>query len=216
MRRGALKDGPIARLFDRLRLGASDLIPVNPTGFWVPRRKPSRSLRRTAALFDQLGGRTIVEIGTGLHGPLAGNSLVVWTQHTAATRIVAIDRDPHAIAAARTLTTRYPHVETVLDDGLAWLSRCPGPIDLLYLDFWASDPEGSIHGTGRAARYLDAYEAARHALSPNALILIDDTDHVPPWKHTALIPEARRDGYVVIYTGRQTLLRRTTAHMAPS
>ena len=81
-------------------------------------------------------------------------------------------------------------------------------IDLLYLDFWTPDPEGSFLGTGRAQAYKAAYQAARDQMNEHSLILIDDTDHVHPWKHTYIIPEARKDGFVVMYTGRQTLLQR--------
>jgi predicted O-methyltransferase YrrM len=191
---------------DARRASYSGLIPVSPNGFWAPRHSPARSLRRTAALFDLLGGQTIVEIGSGLHGPAAGNSLLVWTEHTAATRIIAVDPDPQQIAAVAEVTARSPQVEAVCDEGLAYLARHPGPIDLLYLDFWVRGPDGAVQDI--AEGYRETYQAARAKLSPQSLILIDDTDHVPPWKHTLLVPEACRDGYTVVYTGRQTLLRR--------
>jgi len=40
------------------------------------------------------------------------------------------------------------------------------------------------------------------------MILIDDTDHISPWKHTLIVPQAMIDGYKLIYIGRQTLLVR--------
>jgi hypothetical protein len=47
-------------------------------------------------------------------------------------------------------------------------------------------------------------------MAPTSLILIDDTDHIDPWKQTLIVPEARRDGFDVIYVGRQTLLKRAS------
>lgn len=193
-------------LFDSVRLGG--LIPVSHGGFWTGRSSPSRSLKKAAALFNQLGGDTIIEIGSGLHGSLAGNSIMVWVKHTSATRIVAVDIDPKQIEAVRGRTSAYPNVEAVVDDGIEYLRRFPSAIDLLYLDFWARDPEGAVPGTGRAEMYRDAYRVARDRMSPHSMILIDDTDHVHPWKHTYVVLDARRDGYTVVYTGRQTLLRR--------
>jgi hypothetical protein len=93
-------------------------------------------------------------------------------------------------------------------DGIEFLERFAGKIDLLYLDFWVPDPEGAVPGTGRAEAYRRTYHAARDKMSARSMILIDDTDHVPPWKHTLMIPDARHDGFVVLYTGRQTLLKR--------
>jgi hypothetical protein len=40
------------------------------------------------------------------------------------------------------------------------------------------------------------------------MTLIDDTDHTHPWQHTYIVPNARQDGFQVIYTGKQTLLVR--------
>ena len=41
------------------------------------------------------------------------------------------------------------------------------------------------------------------------MILIDDTDHKTPWKHTLLIPEVLGNyGYKLLYIGRQSLLIR--------
>ena len=75
------------------------------------------------------------------------------------------------------------------------------------LDFWADEPDDSF-GSGRAEKYLEAYMNGKDKMSPKSLILIDDTDHAPPWKDTLIVPAARKDGFKVIYIGRQTLLAR--------
>jgi hypothetical protein len=192
--------------FGTVRLG--DLIPVDTDGFWMTRSSPSRSLKMAAGLFDQLNGETIVEIGSGLHGRMSGNSIMVWSRRTAAKTIIAIDLDEERITQVTKATSRYPNVKAIVGDGIEFLEQFPGRIDLLYLDFWIHDAEGAVAGTARAEAHRRAYHAARDKMNPHSMILIDDTDHVPPWKHTLIIPDARHDGFVVLYTGRQTLLKR--------
>ncbi len=184
------------------------IIPIDADGWWSPRSLPIASLHEAARRFNERGGVTLVEIGSGLHGDLAGNSIQVWLERTCARRIVAVDTDPERIREVRELSAGRARVETVVADGIDYLRRFAGSIDLLYLDFWLPDPEGAVPGTGRAQGYLRAYQAARSRMSERALILIDDTDHIHPWKHTHLVPEARADGFRVVYIGRQTLLAR--------
>jgi len=183
-----------------------DLITVNPNGFWAQRNAPDVSLNHAAELFNRTGGQVIVEIGTGTHGGLAGSSILVWTRRTRARRIIAIDLDPARIAEVEAVTTGYDNVETRTMNGLDFLRGFEERVDLLYLDFWTTDPDGALPGEGRALAYLEAYQAARDCLGEQAIILIDDTDHIHPWKHSYIVPAARKDGFIVQYTGRQTLL----------
>jgi hypothetical protein len=119
-----------------------------------------------------------------------------------------VDTDEARIREVREATSRYPQVEAVVADGIEFLRQFAGKIDLLYLDFWLPDPESAMPGTGRAEGYREAYRAARDKMTERAMILIDDTDHVHPWKHTYIVPEARGDGFRVVFVGRQTLLSR--------
>jgi len=185
-----------------------DFIPVKENGFWKFRSPPVKFLKKAAMLFNQLGGETIIEIGSGIHGKMAGNSILIWSRKTSAKTIIAIDLDQERINEVKRATSQYPNVEAIATDGIEYLKRFSKKIDLLYLDFWAPDPKGTLPGTGRAEAYLEAYHAAKEKMNVRSLILIDDTDHVHPWKHTYIIPEARKDGYAVLYTGRQTLLKR--------
>lgn len=185
-----------------------DLIPIDDNGFWATRSAPARSLHRTATLFDRIGGKVIVEIGTGIHGAMAGDSMRVWTARTHAKRIVAVDLDSARTAEVDAAVGGHPAVETVIADGIEYLRDFTDPIDLLYLDFWTPDADGTLPGSGRAQSYRDAYAAARERMAQHSLILIDDTDHIHPWKHSFIVPDARLDGYKVIYTGRQTLMQR--------
>jgi hypothetical protein len=184
------------------------ILPVDEEGWWIPRDLPDNSLAEAARLFDQIGGTTIVEIGSGLHGEFSGNSIVAWTTRTNARRIVAVDLDESRIAEVRNALGSHPALECVVMDGVEYLHGFVGTIDLLYLDFWAPDKDGAFPGTGRAEGYRDAYHAAREKMGPRAMILLDDTDHIHPWKHTFIVPAAREDGFRVVYEGRQTLLRR--------
>jgi predicted O-methyltransferase YrrM len=165
-------------------------------------------LHEAAALFDRIRGEIIIEVGTGMHGEMAGNSMLVWIERTRAKRIIAIDLDQERLDEVKAATRRYSHVELVMADGIEYLKSFPGKIDLLYLDFWVSDPEGALPGSGRAEAYLRAFDAARSRMNRHSLILIDDTDHIDPWKHTLIVPSARMHGYKVMHTGRQTLLKR--------
>jgi predicted O-methyltransferase YrrM len=184
------------------------LIPIASNGFWQPRDAPTASLRETARLFNQINGQIIVEIGSGIHGRLAGDSVLTWAKRTRAKRIIAVDLDEKQIREVKAATSKYPNVEVIVAEGVRYLADFSSTIDLLYLDFWTPDPAGALPGTGRAEAYRNAFAAARDKLSRRSLILIDDTDHIHPWKHTLIVPDARKEGFVVRFVGRQTLLTR--------
>ena len=182
------------------------LINVEPGGFWVPRSAPVRSLKKAAREFNARNGKVIIEIGSGIQGHLSGNSVLVWAKKTNAEKIVCLDLDQNEIDLVKKATEKYQNVDAIVQDGLEYVKDFDGEIDLLYLDFWTDDPDGELPGSGRSHAYLQAYEVAKNKLSNRAMILIDDTDHVAPWKHTEIIPAARKDGFIVLHTGRQTLL----------
>ena len=184
------------------------LIPIASNGFWQPRDAPTPSLRETARLFNQISGQTIIEIGSGIHGRLAGDSVLTWVKKTRAKRIIAVDLDEKQIREVKAATSKYPNVEAIVAEGVRYLADFSSTIDLLYLDFWTPDPEGALPGAGRAEAYRNAFAAARDKLSRRSLILIDDTDHIHPWKHTLIVPDARKEGFIVRFVGRQTLLAR--------
>lgn len=209
--------GPMQKIVPKIKNRAARLIgsarsngyiPIDESGFWQTRQFPAKSLLITAGLFNQIHGEVIIEIGSGLHGKMSGNSMLVWIQKTNAKRVIAIDFDQQRIDEIRGVTQGYSNVELALADGIEYLNNFSETIDLLYLDFPVPDPERTIPGTGRAEAYRNAYNAARDKMSEQSIILIDDTDHIHPWKHTFIVPLARGDGYSVLYIGRQTLLKR--------
>lgn len=185
----------------------ADFIPVTPEGWWRHRAAPTKSLKTTASLFDRMEGQVIVEIGTGLHGNMAGNSISHWVK-TRARKIVAVDLSEDRLNEVKSLATRDQRIELVHADGVRFLEETEMRIDLLYLDFWVSDPEGAFPGTGRANAYKQAFSGAREKMNKTSLILIDDTDHVDPYKQSYIVPDARSQGFLVLHTGRQTLLAR--------
>ena len=187
------------------------LIRIGSNGFWARRESPAESLKETARVFNEINGRVIVEIGSGVHGKLAGNSVLTWAKKTRAERIVSVDLDPKQIDDVKKATTKFKNVEAIVGDGLKYLADFSSTIDLLYLDFWVADSEGALPGTGRAEAYRKAFTAAKPKLAQRSLILIDDTDHIHPWKHTLIVPDARQEGFRVIFVGRQTLLMRNSA-----
>ena len=73
-------------------------------------------------------------------------------------------------------------------------------IDLIYMDFWSKTD------VDREKDYLRLFKICNDLPK---MILIDDTDHKTPWKHTLLIPEVLGNyGYKLLYIGRQSLLIR--------
>ena len=187
------------------------LIRIGSNGFWARRDSPSGSLEETAWMFNHIDGQIIVEIGSGIHGRLAGNSVLTWAKKTQAKRIITVDLDPKQIDDVKKATSKFKNVEPIVADGLKYLADFSSTIDLLYLDFWVPDPDGALPGTGRAEAYRAAFAAAKSKLADRSLILIDDTDHIHPWKHTLIVPDARKAGFVVVFVGRQTLLMRNPA-----
>jgi hypothetical protein len=183
-------------------------IPIDKNGFWANRSTPASSLEKTAGIFNKIRGNTIIEVGSGLQGEQNGNSILVWAEKTTARRIIAIDTDQKIIDEVIQATSQYPNVETVAGDGIKYLRDFDSKIDLLYLDFWSDDIEQGLWGTGRAEAHREAYNAARDKLNRQSMILIDDTDHIDPWKQTYIVTDARMDGFDVLFVGRQTLLMR--------
>ena len=142
-------------------------IPIDKNGFWANRSLPRQSLETAANLFDERKGEIIVEIGSGLHGKMSGDSIIVWAENTSAKRIVAVDTAQEKIDQVVSATSQFPNVEAVVDDGIQYLKNFESTIDLLYLDFWAGDPAGVSPGEGRAAAYRQAYVEAKNKLSEN-------------------------------------------------
>lgn len=185
------------------------IIEVDKRGFWRPRENPGPSLRRACKVLRRIGGTRVVEVGTGTHGDGAGNSIHHWLQ-VLGSDITVVDVDPDRLAEAEHAAGSYClAIESINSTGLEAMETFPDDyIDLLYLDFWSDESESELDGEARSRDYAQIYVAARSKLKATSAILIDDTDHIHPWKHTEIVPLARKDGFVVKWTGRQTMLLR--------
>lgn len=160
-------------------------------GFHRPRLMPQDSLKRASELFNSISGNTIVECGSGIHGDLSGNSSIVWLNNTGAQEI-------HCIDLNNSVLDTLPNSDRIIKhnmDCFQVVKDFNGTIDMLYLDFCHKQ---------RAQAYYDLYMVSKKP----SLILIDDTDHADPWKQTLIVPHAIRDGYKVLWIGRQTMLCR--------
>ena len=72
------------------------------------------------------------------------------------------------------------------------------------MDAWDVDP--SDVAKTYAKRHLEAFEAAKGKLCETNFILIDDTDVGGGGKGSLLVPHLLDQGYITLFTGRQTLL----------
>ena len=189
-----------------LFLASKGYIPLDNNGAWLYRKNPIFSIKKAAKLFNDIKGSNIIEIGSGLQGKMSGNSMYYWSKLTNAKSIIAIDMDKKELESLTPLLSKYKSIKAMQVNGVEYLKTYNEKISLLYLDFWSPDNKSEIIGTNRAKDYLNAYLNAKDKFNNQAIILIDDSDHVAPWKHSLIIPEARKDGFFVKWTGRQTLL----------
>lgn len=160
-------------------------------------------------------GGTIVEIGTARmqlnhkitefspqnHCCNDGHSTYMWTHYHKSGPIYSVDIAESNIQMLKT-TIDHPNFHAICEDGIKFLREFDhGKIDLLFLDAWDVLP-----GIPFAEKHLEAYLVVKDKLSENCLILIDDTDVGDGGKGKLLIPELLKDGYQLLFRGRQTLL----------
>lgn len=184
------------------------VILLENSNFWKERKTPEFSLKTCANICRKVGVKVIVEVGTGLQGEMSGNSMKIWTKETNANDIYAVDLDKKQLDSLKELAGEFPNLTLVHDDAFNFVEQFDKNIDLLYLDYWVPEDNEEFFGDARAKSYAMFYKKARNKMNDISLILIDDTDHLPPWKQTYIIPQAKKDGFEVLFTGRQTLLYR--------
>lgn len=172
------------------------------------RDRPKRYLDVALALLDDGLRKTIVEIGTARRELthdlddtqhdccIDGHSTHVWarSQH----EVISVDVDPDAIAL---VGRELPQVRAFHEDGLDFLRRFDGLIDLLFLDAWDVAP-----GSPYAEKHADAFEVAQWKLAVEHLIVIDDTDIAAGGKGRLLVPHLLDLGYHKLAEGRMTIM----------
>jgi hypothetical protein len=177
------------------------------------RGKPLPYLLVASQLIQEFALRSIVEIGS-MRLPLVhalnefdpaccndGHSTLHWAETGA--DVVTIDVDPGCAAVLAPFKRSYPNLTVLTGDGIEFLRRFRGAIDVLYLDAW-----DVVEGTGYAEQHLLAYEIATPHLSPRCIVQIDDTDILNGGKGRLLIPRLIRDGFDLVTWGRQAILSR--------
>jgi predicted O-methyltransferase YrrM len=175
------------------------------------RQLPLESLLRAAEYVDVLGGKRIVEIGGMAVEPdnprfvMYGGSTFIWAAHTCADEIYSIDVAPEVAARVAKYPELHPEVKAVVGDGLEVLATWGGgEIDLLYLDAW--DVPKNLHDLDYQEKHLSAFVMAVPHMAEKSCILIDDTDIREGGKGRLVVPEAERQGWRVLWKGRQTML----------
>jgi hypothetical protein len=174
------------------------------------RGKPIKYLEMTIKLFNAIDGRSIVEIGCMrilLTHPISemhpeccndGHSTYFWC--TTGANVISVDIDRTAVSQARKSCKGFKNCKILHKDGIKFLEKFKGKIDLLFLDAWDVIPN-----TPYAENHLLAYLKAKDKLSRTNIISIDDTDVGGGGKGRLLVPVLKADGYQILVQGRQTI-----------
>lgn len=180
------------------------------------REAPKKYIDQTINYFNKQNGKVIVEIGS-MRAVLThnidtekcamccdGHSTYLWGKTLA--EVYSIDINPDITSIVKYSCKNFKNVNAITQDGIEFLKNFNKPIDLLFLDAWDVIP-----GTSYAEKHLEAYEVSKKNLHEKSLILIDDTDVSNGGKGKLVIPKALKDGYKIIFSGRQTLLAKHLA-----
>ncbi|MDY6830671.1 MAG: hypothetical protein SWC96_02335 [Thermodesulfobacteriota bacterium] len=175
------------------------------------RGKPKKYLEMAIDLFKAISGKTILEIGCmrqPMNHPISevhhqccndGHSTYFWC--TTGARVYSVDIDFKAVVRiAKKNIREFKNCHIFWQDGLKFLKKFHGNIDLLFLDAWDVVPGGKY-----AENHLLAYLAAKDKLSDRNIIIIDDTDVGNGGKGRLLLPVLDADGYETLVRGRQTI-----------
>ena len=134
------------------------------------RGKPKNYLEMTIELFKAINGKLIVEIGcmrSLLTHPISemhpeccndGHSTYFWC--TTGARIISVDIDRKAVLQTRKSCKEFDNCKILRKDGIKFLEKFKGKIDLLYLDAWDVIPN-----TKYAENHLLAYLKAKDKLT---------------------------------------------------
>lgn len=184
------------------------------------RGKPKKYLEAAIELFSAMSGKTIVEIGCmrqPMNHPVSemrkccndGHSTYFWCM--TGERVFSVDIDFKAVRIARKSIREFKNGKVLWGDGLKFLKKFKGKIDLLFLDAWDVVP-----GCQYAENHLLAYLAAKDKLSDRNIIVIDDTDIGNGGKGRLLLPVLVAEGYDILVRGRQTIALKSSPGSAPA
>lgn len=138
-----------------------------------------------------------------LHPPCCndGHSTIYWCLSGA--RVYSADISLGVVLLAKKCLREYRNGKVVWSDGLKFLRKFKGRIDLLFLDAWDVLP-----GTQYAENHLLAYLAAKDKLQKRNIVVIDDTDIGGGGKGRLLLPVLQADGYDILVSSRQSIALR--------
>jgi hypothetical protein len=189
------------------------------------RDNPFHYIMKAISLLEEMGGETIVEIGT-MRKPVKhklnetrsccndGHSTLLFA--LTGMEFYSVDVNKRATKLAQNTMVEHgctKNSSIINGDGIDFLKNFSKKIDLLFLDAWDVGKEGYDE------KHKEAYLVAKDKLSDKHLILIDDTDidiidgeHVFIEDHMSgkgklLIPLLLEEGYEIVFGGRQTLLK---------
>ncbi len=142
-----------------------------------------------------------------------GHSTYLWAR--TGWRVITVDISGEYIKIAREICSGFDNVEYYTVDAIKFAkAMMPRHVDLLFLDAWDVElPES-------ADKHLEFYKTIKPRLLNDPMVLIDDTDIYHDGKEffydeiglsgkgRELIPVLIKEGYEIIFRGRQTLLRK--------
>jgi hypothetical protein len=158
-------------------------------------------------LLRQRGGTTIVETGTmRMRDDPAGCSTLLFGAYCKryGARLYTVDLFPGHMETSKQETADYADVIAyVLEDSVSFLGRFDRPIELLYLDSMDCNPTGD--STPAQEHQVKEYQAAKHALGPASVILLDDNNFPNGGKPKLLKRVLPADGWECIADRGQSL-----------
>lgn len=172
--------------------------------------------------FEETGGRNIVETGcvrrrndwsagmsTVLFGRYVADRSRIESRHDL--RFWTVDNSSKCLDVAKRVCGDLP-VNYLLSDSLIALADWTEPIDLLYLDSLDCDPRPGSDNSAAQSHSLREFEAAFHALSRNAVIIIDDNDFGNGGKAQLTNQRLAADAeFVRLWSGKQAVWVRNRA-----
>lgn len=194
------------------------------------RHYPYMFIKKSIDILMKRRGKTIVEIGSmrmPLNHPIDeyhhdcccdGHSSALWALTGLDFYTIDISESSYNTTKSVVIDKLHCSNASVMQgDGLEFLENFTKPIDLLFLDAW------DVDNTDYAEKHLEAYKIAKKNIHDNTLILIDDTDVYWDFQKKELffstdglsgkgklvISEAKKDGFNIVFQGRQTLLAKS-------
>ncbi len=185
-------DGGLYRQFERIEFVRSEK--------WF-------TFKAALNLLHQRGGKTIVETGTmRMRDDPAGCSTEIFGEYCKryGAHIWTVDNDKEHMVTSMSETQEYAeYIDYILKDSVYFLMTFGRPIALLYLDSYDCEPKGD--STAAQEHQVREYEAAKHALGPDSVILMDDSNFPSGGKTRLLKRRLPQDGWECIADRGQSL-----------